>query len=228
MTTFADRGIAATDRALYTYFRSSAAYRVRIALNLKGLDYRSVPVHLLRDGGQQHQPEYRSINPFGLVPSYSENGRIIRQSLAIIEFLDELHPSPPLLPPTAIERAEVRQVALSIACDIHPVNNPRILKYLECELHADAQARLKWMRHWMQTGLEALEVSLADSRASGRYCYGDQPTLADCCLVPQLFNARRFEVDLSRCQRLQAIDAACAQLEAFQEAHPSCQPDTGH
>ncbi|WP_234480876.1 maleylacetoacetate isomerase [Paraburkholderia nemoris] len=219
-------GAEVAGRTLYTYFRSSAAYRVRIALNLKGLDYRSVPVHLLRDGGQQHLSEYRTINPFGLVPSYSEDGRIIRQSLAIIEYLDECHPQPPLLPGTPFARAEVRQLALSIACDIHPINNPRILKYLERELHADQEARLQWMRHWMQVGLEALEALLAEMRSSGRYCYGDQPTLADCCLVPQLFNARRFEVDLSRCKRLQEIDAACAQLQAIKEAHPSRQPDS--
>ncbi|CAB3800549.1 Maleylpyruvate isomerase [Paraburkholderia ultramafica] len=215
----------AAARTLYTYFRSSAAYRVRIALNLKGLDYRSVPVHLLRDGGQQHQPEYRAINPFGLVPSYSENGRIVRQSLAIIEYLDDCHPEPPLLPSTPFARAEVRQLALSIACDIHPLNNPRILKYLELGLYAGEATRLRWMRHWMQIGLEALEALLAEIGTSGRFSYGDQPTLADCCLVPQLFNARRFAVDLARCPRLQDIDAACEELAAFREAHPHRQPD---
>jgi maleylacetoacetate isomerase/maleylpyruvate isomerase len=220
-----EQSAAAAERTLYTYFRSSAAYRVRIALNLKHLDYRSVPVHLVRDGGQQHQPAYRAINPFGLVPSYSEDGRTIRQSLAIIEYLDERYPEPALLPSTPFARAEVRQLALSIACDIHPLNNPRILQYLERELQADENARLKWMRHWIQAGLEALEVMLLQAGGTGPFCYGDMPTLADCCLVPQLFNARRFEVDLSGCPRLQAIDAACRQLQAFQEAPPGRQPD---
>ncbi|MGF6780313.1 maleylacetoacetate isomerase [Paraburkholderia sp. GAS334] len=225
MTEPTDENVSTADRTLYTYFRSSAAYRVRIALNLKRLDYRSVPVHLLRDGGQQDQPEYRAINPFGLVPSYRENGRIVRQSLAIIEYLDESCPEPPLLPSTPFARAEVRQFAMSVACDIHPINNPRILKYLERELHADEGMRLQWMRHWMQVGLEALEALLAGTGASGRFCHGNQPTLADCCLVPQLFNASRFEVDLSGCPRLQDIDAACQELTGFQEAHPNRQPD---
>ncbi|TDY15772.1 maleylacetoacetate isomerase/maleylpyruvate isomerase [Paraburkholderia sp. BL6665CI2N2] len=216
---------AVSERVVYTYFRSSAAYRVRIALNLKGLDYRAVPVHLLRDGGQQHQPEYRAVNPFGLVPSYREDGRTIRQSLAIIEYLDECHPEPPLLPATPFGRAEVRQLALSIACEIHPINNPRILKYLERELHVDEAARLAWMRHWIGTGLQALEALLEDMGSSGRFCHGNQPTLADCCLVPQLFNARRFEVDLSKIPRLIEIDDACGALRAFQDAHPSKQPD---
>ncbi|EKS71846.1 MULTISPECIES: maleylacetoacetate isomerase [Caballeronia] len=216
---------ADSDRVLYTYFRSSAAYRVRIALNLKGLNYCAVPVHLVRGGGQQHQPEYRAVNPVGLVPSYRENGRTIRQSLAIIEYLDECHSEPPLLPDTPFARAQVRELALSIACEIHPLNNPRVLKYLEREIHTDEAARLAWMRHWMKVGLEGLETLLADRGSSGRFCHGDQPTIADCCLVPQLFNARRFEVDLSNCPRLLAIAAACNALAPFQDAHPSRQPD---
>lgn len=216
---------AVADRTLYTYFRSSAAYRVRIALGLKGLDYRAVPVHLLKDGGEQLKPAYRAVNPFGLVPSYVEDGRVIRQSLAIIEYLDETHPTPALLPDTPIGRAEVRQLALSIACEIHPLNNPRVMKYLASELHADEAARQAWMRHWMQTGLEALEVLLNDIGSAGRFCHGDQPSLADCCLVPQLFNARRFDVDLSACGRLLEIDAACNALPAFQHAHPAQQAD---
>ncbi|HEY3537412.1 MAG TPA: maleylacetoacetate isomerase [Trinickia sp.] len=228
MTASTDQKIAAADRTLYTYFRSSAAYRVRIALNLKGLDYRSVPVHLLRDGGEQRRPEYRAINPLGLVPSYQENGHTIRQSLAIIEYLDECYPDPPLLPRTPAARAEVRQSALTIACDIHPINNPRILKFLERELQADEAMRLRWMRHWMQVGLEGLQAMLAGAGTAGRFCHGDQPTMADCCLVPQLFNARRFEVDLTGCPRLQAIDAACQALPAFQRAHPSRQPDAAN
>lgn len=225
MTDFTARQAENAERVLYTYFRSSAAYRVRIALNLKGLHYRSVPVHLLRDGGQQHRPEYRAINPFGLVPSYCEDDRTIRQSLAIIEYLDECHPGPALLPATPFARAEVRQLALSIACEIHPLNNPRVMKYLERELHADEAARLNWMRHWMKTGLDALEILLADMGTSGQFCHGNQPTLADCCLVPQLFNARRFDVDLSGCPRLLAIEAACNSEQAFQSAHPGMQPD---
>jgi maleylacetoacetate isomerase len=220
-----DQKVATADRTLYTYFRSSAAYRVRIALNLKRLNYRSVPVHLLRDGGQQHLPEYRAINPFGLVPSYKENGRILLQSLAIIEYINECYPEPPLLPSTSFARAEVRQLALSVACDIHPINNPRILKYLERELHADDATRLRWMQHWIQDGLEALEALLLSIGTPGPFCHGNQPTLADCCLIPQLFNARRFGVSLSGCPRLQGIDAACQELPAFQEAHPSRQSD---
>ncbi|MBB5499754.1 maleylacetoacetate isomerase/maleylpyruvate isomerase [Paraburkholderia sp. MM5384-R2] len=173
----------------------------------------------------QHQPEYRAVNPFGPVPSYREDGRTIRQSLAIIEYLDECHPDPPLLPDAPFARAEVRQLALSIACEIHPLNNPRVLKYLEHEIHVDEAARLDWMRHWMTTGLEALEALLVDMGSSGRFCHGDRPTLADCCVVPQLFNARRFEVDLSQCPRLLEIDEACSALQAVQNAHPSRQPD---
>lgn len=225
MTNIVAPQAAVAERILYTYFRSSAAYRVRIALNLKGLHYRALPVHLLRDGGEQHLPEYRAINPFGLVPSYCEDDRTIRQSLAIIEYLDECHPRPALLPATPFARAEVRQLALSIACEIHPLNNPRVLQYLGRELHADEAARLGWMRHWMKTGLEALETLLADMGTAGRFCQGDQPTLADCCLVPQLFNARRFEVDLSGCPLLLEIDAACNTVQAFQAAHPDRQAD---
>ncbi|CAG9263126.1 maleylacetoacetate isomerase [Paraburkholderia caribensis] len=220
-------GIHTTNRTLYTYFRSSAAYRVRIALSLKGLDYDSIPVHLVRDGGEQHKPTYREVNPFGLVPSYVENGRILRQSLAIIEYINECHPEPPLLPLKPYARAEVRELALSIACDIHPLNNTRILKYLQHEIHADDEARVRWMRHWMQVGFGAFETLLsAMSDVNGPFCYGEVPTIADCCLIPQLFNARRFGVDLTAFPRLVEIDSACQDLEAFRQAHPSRQPDS--
>jgi maleylacetoacetate isomerase len=149
------------------------------------------------------------------VPSYREDGRIIRQSLAIIEYLDECHPGPPLLPATPLACAGVRRLALSIACEIHPLNNPRVLKYLDRELRADEATRLGWMRHWMTVGLQALEALLADMGSSRRFCRGDQPTLAHCCLVPQVFNARRFEVDLPECPRLLEIDATCNALQAF-------------
>ncbi|KAF1023246.1 MAG: Maleylpyruvate isomerase [Paracidovorax wautersii] len=213
-------------RTLYTYFRSSAAYRVRIALNIKGLGYDAVPVHLLKDGGQQRLPAYRALNPFGLVPTYVEDKRRLHQSLAVIEYLDERHPTPPLLPGDAWQHARIREVALAIACEIHPINNLRILHYLTQTLGVADEARQQWIRHWMQTGLEALEATLAADGDSGdRFCIGDQPTLADCCLVPQLFNARRFGVDLTNCPRLVAADAACAELPAFQQAHPQQQPD---
>ncbi|MEJ2800574.1 maleylacetoacetate isomerase [Comamonadaceae bacterium PP-2] len=225
--TAAGPGTSAHDgsRSLYTYFRSSAAYRVRIALGLKGLDYEAIPVHLLKDGGQQLLPAYREINPFGLVPAYAEDGRTLTQSLAIIEYLDERYPEVPLLPGSAWERAQVRQLALAVACEIHPINNLRVLKYLSQTLELPEAAKQQWLHHWMQSGLESLEETVVRMGQGGDFCAGSAPTLADCCLVPQLFNARRFGVDLSRCPRLLAIDQACAALPAFQSAHPDAQPD---
>lgn len=210
---------------LYTYFRSSAAYRVRIALNLKGLkaDYRYV--HLVKDGGQQHQPEYLALNPQGLVPALVDKGHVLTQSLAIIEYLDETHPQPPLLPKDAPGRARVRALAQIVACDIHPVNNQRILKYLESEFHADEAARSKWYRHWIVEGFNALDKLLGSSPATGKFCHGDQPTLADICLVPQVFNARRFKIDLASFPAIERINAACLALAAFVDAAPDRQPD---
>ena len=210
---------------LYTYFRSSAAYRVRIALNLKGLkaDYRYL--HLVKDGGQQHQPEYLALNPQGLVPALVDKGHVLTQSLAIIEYLDETHPQPPLLPKDAPGRARARALAQIVACDIHPVNNQRILKYLEKEFRADEAARSKWYRHWIVEGFNALDKLLGSSPATGKFCHGDQPTLADICLVPQVFNARRFKIDLASFPAIERINATCLALAAFADAAPDRQPD---
>jgi len=210
---------------LYSYFRSSAAYRVRIALNLKGLPYDYVPVHLVKDGGQQLAPAYRSLNPNGLVPTLVDGDVTLGQSLAIVEYLDETHPQPPLLPSDPVGRARVRAIAQTVACDIHPVNNLRVLKYLKHGLKADEDARNAWYHHWIEVGLGGLERMLADSPQTGRYCHGDTLTLADLCLVPQLFNARRFDCDLSAYPTLVRIDAACLALPAFQAAQPERQPD---
>ena len=210
---------------LYTYFRSSAAYRVRIALNLKDLAWTAVPVHLLRDGGQQNQPEYRSKSPLGTVPTLEDGDLAFTQSLAIIEYLDETHPLPRLLPASAEGRARVRAIAQTIACDIHPVNNLRILQYLGREFGATQEQKDAWYGHWIATGLQGLEAMLASHPSTGRFCHGDTPTLADCCLVPQLFNARRFNCPLDDYPTLLRIDAACAELPAFQQAAPAVQPD---
>jgi len=210
---------------LYTYFRSSAAFRVRIALNLKGLAYESVPVHLLKDGGQQRKDAYRAINPSALVPALQDDTRILTQSLAIIEYLDETHPQVPLLPADAAGRARVRSLALMVACDIHPLGNLRVLKYLKHELGVSEEAKMAWLQHWIGDGFQALEGHLARSPDSGRFCHGDQPTLADCCLVPQVVNALRFNVDLAPYPSIARIHAACNELPAFIAASPSEQPD---
>lgn len=210
---------------LYTYFRSSAAYRVRIALNLKGLAYDAVPVHLLRDGGEQLQPAYRAVNPAGLLPALDDGAAAIGQSLAIIEYLDETRPDAPLLPADAAGRARVRALALTIAADTHPLGNLRVLKYLTGVLNVTEEQKQAWLHHWMGAGLSAFEQLLATDARTGRFCHGDTPTLADCCLVPQVFNALRFQLDLSPCPIIQRIYEACAELPAFQQAHPAQQPD---
>ncbi|ARP94779.1 maleylacetoacetate isomerase [Bordetella genomosp. 13] len=210
---------------LYGYFRSSAAFRVRIALNLKGLAYDYVPVHLLKDGGQQLAPAYRKLNPNALVPTLVDGDLSLGQSLAIIEYLDETHPQPPLLPSDPAGRARVRAIAQTLACDIHPLNNLRVLKYLKHGLKVDEDAKNGWYRHWIDVGLTGLEEMLAGSPQTGRYCHGDTPTLADLCLVPQMFNARRFDCDLSAFPTLTRIDAACRELPAFEAAEPQNQPD---
>lgn len=212
-----------TDPVLAGYFRSSAAYRVRIALALKGLSYRYEAVHLLRDGGQQLSAAYRARNPLALVPTYEEGDLRITQSLAILEYLEARHPTPALLPADAAGQARVRQISLAVACDIHPLNNLRVLNYLSKTLGVSAEQKQAWIVHWITEGFTALEAMVAES--AGRFCVGDEPTLADCCLVPQLFNARRFNVDLTPYPRLTAIDAACNALPAFEAAHPSRQPD---
>ena len=210
---------------LYTYFRSSAAYRVRTALNLKGLAYEAVPVHLLRDGGQQNQPAYRALSPLGTVPALQTGDGTFTQSLAIIEYLDEIHPLPPLLPASAEDRARVRALAQTIACDIHPVNNLRVLQYLGKHFAATQEQKDAWYRHWVNAGLLAVEQLLSAHPATGAFCHGDAPTLADCCLVPQVFNARRFDCPLDALPTLQRIVAACEALPAFCNAAPAMQPD---
>lgn len=210
---------------LYSYFRSSAAFRVRIALNLKNLRYDYLPVHLVRDGGQQFAPDYRGIAPEGLVPVLVDGDTIVHQSLAIIEYLEETHPSPPLLPKTPAARAAVRAIALDIACDIHPLGNLRVLKHLASTHGLQKDDTDAWMRHWIGTGFDALETRLAGSSARGAFCHGDTPTLADVTLVPQVFNARRFGLDMARYPAIEAIDARCNALPAFADAAPANQPD---
>jgi maleylpyruvate isomerase len=210
---------------LYSYFRSSAAYRVRIALNLKGLDYQTIPVHLLRDGGEQLSDSYRGINPSALVPTLAQDDLVLGQSLAILEYLDETHPAPALLPEHAAERARVRSIAQVIACDTHPLNNLRVLKYLKQQLNVDEDAKNAWYRHWIALGLQAVERLLAESPATGAYCHGEQPTIADLCLVPQVYNARRFGCSLDEFPTILRIDAQCNTLPAFQDAAPESQPD---
>lgn len=210
---------------LYSYWRSSAAYRVRIALNLKGLDYQLTPVHLVRDGGEQHGVAFRKVNPQGLVPTLQHGQRLIRQSMAIIEYLDETFADKPLLPSLARDRARVRGMAQLIACDTHPLGNLRVLQYLEREFKATPEQREAWVRHWLGLGFQALEALLAENSTTGDFCEGDQPGMADCLLVPQLYNARRFGLDLAPFPTVRRIDAACLALDAFKKAAPEAQPD---
>jgi maleylacetoacetate isomerase len=206
---------------LYSFFRSSAAYRVRIALNLKGLPFDTVPIHLTKDGGRQHSPEFHAVNPQERVPALALPGEVLLQSLAIIEYLDEVHPDPALLPADPIERAKVRAVAQIIACDIHPLNNVGPLNYLRHELKADKAAVEAWYRHWVVTGFAAVEALIRP----GPYAFGPHVTVADICLVPQVYNARRFKVPLDRFPGISAVDAALLKLPAFDAARPELQPD---
>ena len=209
---------------LHTYFRSSAAYRVRIALNLKGLQPEHVAVHLGRGGGEQFEEPFKSLNPQALVPVLTDGDLTLGQSLAIMEYLEERFPEPPLLPSDIGERARARQIALSIACDIHPLNNLRVLKYLKHEVGLSEDDRNDWVHHWIGLGFGALEAQLSGHRG-GPFCVGAYPTIADCCLVPQIFNAERFGMDMSPYPTLRAVDAACQALPAFQAAHPARQSD---
>ncbi|HEY5047921.1 MAG TPA: maleylacetoacetate isomerase [Rhizomicrobium sp.] len=209
---------------LYTYFRSSAAYRVRIALNLKGIDAEYVFVHLLKDGGQQHDPAFLRVNPQALVPALVHDGHAIGQSLAIIEYLDEIRPEPPLLPKEAFARARVRQIAYAVGCDIHPVNNLRVLNYLRQDFGRSEHDVLEWTRHWIHLGFAALEKLLLAPQ-TGRFCHGDKPTMADVCLIPQLANARRAKMDVSVYPALLRIEEAALALPAFAKALPNNQPD---
>lgn len=208
---------------LYTYFRSSAAYRVRIALNLKGLAFEPEVVWL--PSGEQAGPAYRSVNPQGLVPTLVDGDLRLSQSMAILEYLEEQHPAVPLLPADAAGRARVRSLAQLVACDIHPLNNLRVLNYLRGPMKQDEDTVNAWYRHWCQIGLAAYEAGLADG--GGRFSHGDQPTLADVCLVPQVFNAQRFAVDMGPYPRLMAVNEACLSLDAFARAAPMAQPDAG-
>lgn len=207
----------------YGYFRSSAAYRVRIALNLKGLAPEFVPVHLVKDGGRQKKPDYLARNPQGLVPALElDDGTMLTQSLAIIEYLDAAYPEPRLIPAAPVLAAKVRAVALAIACDIHPLNNLRVLNYLKGPLKHSQEEANAWYRHWiLEGGLNAIEQMIS----GGPCCFGNTPTLADACLIPQVFNARRFKIDISYLPKIVAVDAHCATLEAFAAAEPARQPD---
>ncbi|HEX7965556.1 MAG TPA: maleylacetoacetate isomerase [Gammaproteobacteria bacterium] len=211
---------------LYTYFRSSAAYRVRIALNLKGLKPEQRFVHLVKEGGQQHKPEFRAVNPQGFVPALvDDQDHVLTQSIAIIEYLEETHPNPPLLPKDPVARAQVRAMALVIAADIHPLQNTRISKYLEQTLKVDEAARKQWTIRWITDGFTALEQLITAAGGAGKCCHGDTPTMADALLIPQMFSARRFGVDVTPFETLRRIDDHCQTLKAFQDAHPSKQPD---
>ena len=210
---------------LYSYWRSSAAYRVRIGLNLKGLAYEIVPIHLVKDGGQQHSEAYRGFNPQELVPTLGHGQRRMGQSLAILEYVDEVWPEPPLLPATARARQRVRALSLLVACDVHPLNNLRVLQYFEREWNVPQLERDAWVKHWIEDGFRAAEAMLAGHPSTGDFCEGDTPTLADCCLIPQVYNARRFGVDMAAYPTLQRIEAACLALPAFDAARPENQPD---
>lgn len=210
---------------LHTYWRSSAAYRVRIALHLKGLAFDSVPVHLVQGGGEQRTPAFAARNPQKLVPTLQHGDAVLTQSLAIIEYLDETWPDVALLPRDALARQRTRALAQLVACDIHPLGNLRVLQYLERDGAFDDAARAQWIAHWVGDGLAAFEALLEGWGGSGRYCIGDAPTLADCALVPQLYNAHRFGIDLAPFPRLRAIETACLALPAFEAARPERQPD---
>jgi maleylacetoacetate isomerase len=213
----------AADMTFHGYFRSSAAYRCRIAFNLKGVDPARAYVHLRK--GEQRGADFLALNPQGLVPVLEVGGRLLAQSLAIIEWLEETHPEPPLLPREPLDRAEVRALALAIACDIHPLQNLRVLTFLSDELALDGAALDTWRKRWIAGGLRTVEAQLSATGSAGTFCFGDEPTLADCCLIPQLFSAERFGIDLSDLTILRRIAASAAAHPAFVAAHPSRQPD---
>jgi maleylacetoacetate isomerase len=210
---------------LYSYFRSSASYRVRIALALKKLPFETLPVHLLRDGGEQLGPVYRKLNPQALVPALETEAGLLTQSLAIIEYLEETHPKPALLPSDPFQKARVRAFAQAIACEVHPLNNLRVLNKLRADFGADQKGIEKWYCHWIGIGLGALEPMIDAQAAARGICFGQRPGLADICLVPQMANARRYDCDLSAAPQLMAIDAALRQRPEFRAAAPEAQPD---
>lgn len=208
---------------LYTYFRSSAAFRVRIALNLKGLAYEPAFVHLAK--GEHHKPEYSALNPQALVPTLEDGGRLLTQSLAIIEYLEETHPQPPLLPKDAFARARARSLALLVACEIHPLNNLRTLTHLKKVLGQSEEQVNAWYRHWIADGMAKLESAMARTAGTGKYSQDDAPGIADCCLVPQVFNAQRYKCDLAPYPTVMRVFDACMRLESFDRAQPGKQPD---
>mgnify|MGYP001586820779 CR=1 FL=1 len=212
---------------LYSYFRSSAAYRVRIALNLKGLEAEVIPVHLVKNGGEQHSAEYRQINPSELLPTLvedaSEGGFTLSQSLSILEYLEEKYPKTALLPQNIEQRALIRAFSQSIACDIHPLNNLRVLQYLSSTLMLSDEQKFAWYKHWVEVGFNGLEAQLKDSNY--KFCFGETATFADCCLVPQVYNALRFNIDLTAYPKITAIYQYCNTLSAFQNAAPEAQAD---
>lgn len=210
---------------LFTYYRSSASWRVRIALNLKGLDPTAHFVHLTKNGGLQHTPEFDAVSPEHLVPVLRDDDQTLTQSIGILEYLEERYPSPPLLPGDIGDRAWVRALSLQIACDMHPLNNLRVLQYIERTMGVTPSAKQAWIEHWNHKGFAALEARLSKSPRTGSCCFGDTPTMADCCLAPQIFNARRFNVDLSAYPTLVRIDAHLATIEEFRRAVPAAQPD---
>lgn len=210
---------------LYGYWRSTAAYRVRIALNLKQVSYSQESVHLVKDGGEQHKPEYQSLNPQSLVPTLVDDSLIIGQSQAILEYLEEKYPSPPLLPNDLKSRAIVRQLCNVIACDIHPLNNLRVLQYLQNQLEIADEKKTEWYHHWIEKGFTAFEGLLQKHQLSGNYSVGTELSMADACLIPQIYNANRFGFDMSKFDRLSEINENCLKLERFQNAIPENQPD---
>jgi maleylacetoacetate isomerase len=210
---------------LYSFFRSSASYRVRIALNLKGIAYEQVLIHLRRGGGEQLLPAYRALNPQALVPTLEDNGRILTQSLAIVEYLDEKYPAVPLLPKDPADRALVRSMALVIACEVHPIQNLRVLNYVKSKYNQTDEQVNQWAQHWIDLGLTALEQMIVAQPSPGKFCFGNIPTLADICLVPQLGNARRYGCDLSRYPNILRVEKSCMTLTAFADAAPEKQPD---
>jgi maleylacetoacetate isomerase len=210
---------------LYSYFRSSAAFRVRIALALKGLPFETASVHLQKN--EQRGEAYAAVSPSGLVPTLVDGEAVLGQSLAILEYLDETHPEPPLLPADPLGRARVRAIALDIACDIHPIDNLRVLRYLVKDLGVAEADKDRWYKHWVEVGMEAVERRLTSdgTGGTGRFCHGDRPTIADCTLVPQIFNAQRFGCRLDHAPTAMRIFEACMELEAFRSAEPARQPD---
>ena len=219
---------------LYSYFRSTAAYRVRLALNLKGLEYDVIPVHLLRDGGEHKSPEYLAKNPTGLVPTLEVDKRVensvndsvyIAQSIAILEYLEERYPEPPLLPADPLGRARVRALTQTIACDMHPLNNLRVLKYLTGPMGLSEEQKLQWYKHWIAVGFSSIETTLSNKTTTGLFCHGDQASFADCCLIPQIYNAERFGCPMDDYPSIARINDHCKSLEAFIDADPATQPD---